>query len=150
MDFIMSHLTWFWLGLMVIFVVIEAVTFQLTTVWAALASLAMIFICKTEMAFKWQLLIFLIITILLIVFTRPFVMKKLKLGKNVTNVNSLIGQDVLVTKSVAKFEKGEGKTTNGVVWTITSIDGTDISEGSVCTIENVDGNTLSVKLKTLV
>ena len=150
MNFIMSHLTWFWLALMIVFVVVEALTFQLTTVWAALASLAMIFICKTEIAFKWQLLLFLIITIVLIVFTRPFAVKKLKLGKDATNVNSLLGQDVLVTKAVSKFEKGEGKTTNGVVWTITSADSQDISEGSVCTVEKVDGNTLSVKIKTLV
>ena len=75
-------------------------------------------------------------------------MKKLKLGKNTTNVNSLEGQEVLVTKKISKFEKGEVKAKNGVIWSAKNADEQDdseIPEGSVCKIVNVDGNTLSVK-----
>jgi len=147
MNFILSHMNWVWLTVMVLCIIFEAVTFQLTTVWAAIASLLMIFLCKTGIAVRWQILIFLIITIALIVFTRPFVMKKLKLGKNVTNVNSLIGQEVLVVKAIEQFQKGEGKTKNGVIWTVTSLDGSEIPQGSVCEVKEVDGNTLKIVTK---
>lgn len=76
-------------------------------------------------------------------------MKKLKLGKNVTNVNTLEGQEVLVIKAISKFEKGEAKATNGVIWTVTSAEGVDIPENTICTVKKVDGNTLIIEPKEL-
>lgn len=96
---------------------------------------------------RWQVLIFLVMTIAFILFTRPFVMKKLKLGKNVTNVNTLEGQEVLVTKDVSQFEKGEAKAANGVIWSVTSENGASIQAGAVCVIVRVDGNTLTIRTK---
>ena len=46
-NFILSNLPWFWLIMLVVFVVIEAFTMSLTTIWAALSSLPLIFIAKT-------------------------------------------------------------------------------------------------------
>ncbi len=139
---------WFWLSVMVVCVLIEALTLALTSVWAAIAALIMIFVSQTGLPFKWQLLLFLVLTIALIVTTRPFAVKKLKLGKNKTNVNSLVGQEVLVVKKISPFQKGEVKAKNGVIWTAQNADpqsSSEISEGTVCTIEKIDGNTLSVK-----
>lgn len=147
-QFIQNNLMWFWLSVMVVCVLIEALTLALTSVWAAIAALIMIFVSQTGLPFKWQLLLFLVLTIALIVTTRPFAVKKLKLGKNKTNVNSLIGQEVLVVKKISPFQKGEVKAKNGVIWTVQNADpqsSTEISEGTVCTIEKIDGNTLSVK-----
>ena len=146
--FFMNNLMWFWLAIMVVCIVIEAVTFSLTTVWGAISALVMIFVSRTNMPLKWQLVLFLVLTIVLVLTTRPFAMKKLKLGKNTKNVNSLEGQEVLVTKKISKFEKGEVKAKNGVIWSAKNADEQDdseIPEGSVCKIVNVDGNTLSVK-----
>lgn len=139
---------WFWLSVMVVCVLIEALTLALTSVWAAIAALIMIFVSQTGLPFKWQLLLFLVLTIALIVTTRPFAVKKLKLGKNKTNVNSLVGQEVLVVKKISPFQKGEVKAKNGVIWTAQNADpqsSSEIPEGTVCTIEKIDGNTLSVK-----
>ena len=92
----------------------------LATIWAAISAFFMIFISRTSIPFKWQLLIFLAITIILIIFTRPFAVKKLKLGKDKMNVNALEGQEVIVTKAIKEFEKGEVKAKNGVFWTAAS------------------------------
>lgn len=146
-NLVLSHLTWFWLGVMVIAVIVEALTFNMTTVWAAISALLMIFICKTQIGFKWQILIFLVLTIAFILFTRPLVMKKLGLGKNVTNVNTMEGQEVLVTKAVSTFEKGLAKAVNGVMWSVTAENGGEIAEGTVCVVTKVEGNTLTIKVK---
>lgn len=136
---------------MILCVVIEASTFALTTVWAAISSLIMIFLSLTKMPFKWQILIFLLITILLVLFTRPFAIKKLKIGKNATNVNSIVGQEVLVVKEITQFNKGEVKAKNGVIWSATSdndaISENAISENEICVVVEVDGNTLKVQKK---
>lgn len=146
----MNNLMWFWLGVMLLCVVIEAATFALTTVWGAISAFVMIFVSRTNMPLKWQLILFLVLTIVLVLTTRPFAVKKLKLGKDKTNVNSMEGQEVLVTKRISRFEKGEVKAKNGVIWSAKNADeqdGSDIPEGSVCKIVKVDGNTLSVKIK---
>ena len=107
-----------------------------------------IFISKTPLPFRWQLLIFALLTVALIVFTRPFAVKKLKIGKeNNTNVNALEGQEVLVVQKITKFNKGYVKAKNGVVWTAESEDSTDIQKDAVCIVKKVSGNTLVVARK---
>ena len=147
-SFITSNLPWFWLGILVFCIIIEGITTSLTTVWAGIAAVPFIFISKTPLPFRWQLLIFALLTVALIVFTRPFAVKKLKIGKeNNTNVNALEGQEVLVVQKITKFNKGYVKAKNGVVWTAESEDSTDIQKDSVCIVKKVSGNTLVVARK---
>ena len=83
------------------------------------------------------------------VFTRPFAVKKLKLGRVATNINSLDGQEVLVVKKITRFDKGEVKSSNGVVWTAMLESGEEIPKGTVCVVSRVEGNTLIVKEKNI-
>lgn len=146
--FITSYLPWFWLALLVICLIIEGITMSLTTIWAAIAAVPFIFIAKTPLPFRWQLLLFVAITVILIVFTRPFAVKKLKIGKgNYTNVNALEGQEVLVVQKITEFEKGSARAKNGVIWTAVSATDTDIAEGAVCIVQKVEGNTLVLTAK---
>ena len=146
-ELFLSNLPWFWVGILIICLVVEAFTMVLTTIWPAIASLPLIFIAKTGLPFKWQLLIFVLLTLVLVIFTRPFAVKKLKIGKDKTNVNDMEGQEVLVTKAILQFQKGEAKSKNGVLWTVTSSDGTEIPENTICIITKVQGNTLEIKQK---
>ncbi len=143
----MNNLMWFWLLVMILCVVIEAVTFSLVTVWGAISALLMVFIGRTLLPFKWQIIIFFALTIALVLTTRPFAVKKLRLGSHKTNVNSMEGQEVLVTKKITKFDKGEVKATNGVIWTAKSADESEIEAETVCIVSSIDGNTLSVRRK---
>ena len=81
----------------------------------------------------------------LIIFTRPFAIKKLKNGKSKTNVDSIIGQEVLITKTIDNFEKGEAKAKNGVIWTAKSKDNVTIKKGTVCSVVSIEGNTICVE-----
>lgn len=136
---------WFWLLLLLAFVAIEIFTFQLTTIWCAIAALPMIFISLTKMDMVWQLLIFVAISLVLLIFTRPFAVKKLKIGKEKTNMEALVGQHVIVTKEISKFSKGQAKTTNGVIWSVQANSDSPIPEGSECEITQILGNTLEIK-----
>lgn len=147
MEFILNNAHWFWLAIMVICIIVEACTLALTTVWPALAALPMIFISRTHMPLHWQILIFLVLTILLIFFTRPFAIKKFKLGKYKTNADSILGDEVICVKDVTAFEKGEVKSKNGVIWTAKTENGTEIKSGAVCVVTEIQGNTLIIKEK---
>ena len=144
---IISIMPWIWLGILVVLLIIEAATMGITTIWGAISALVMVFVSRTGMGVLWQVLLFLVMTLVLLFTTRPILVKKLKLGRTKTNVDSMLLQEVIVTKAVSKFDKGEAKSKNGVIWTVSSTDGTDIPEGAVCTVKSVEGNTLVIKRK---
>lgn len=140
--------SWIWVGAMVVFVIIEAMTVALTTIWAAIASFVMIFLSRTGMSLAWQILLFLVMTIGLLLTTRPLLKKKLK-NKTATNFDAIINQEVVVVKKVSKFKKGEAKSKNGVIWTATSVDDLELEVSTVAIVTGVEGNTLILKKKEL-
>jgi len=136
---------WIWVALVIIFAVIEVFTLGLTTVWFAIAALVMVFLSLLPIPLTVQILIFLVISALLLYFTRPLVKEKLKIGREKTNVDSLIGKHALVVKTIGEFERGEAKI-NGQIWSARSEDNTVITEGSKCEILRIEGVQLIVRL----
>ena len=82
-----------------------------------------------------------------ITFHRDLRSKKLKNGKSKTNVDSIIWQEVLITKTIDNFEKGEAKAKNGVIWTAISNDSIILKKGTVCSVVSIEGNTICVEEK---
>jgi membrane protein implicated in regulation of membrane protease activity len=142
-GFIPTH--WFWVVLTVILAVIEVLTLGLTTIWFAIAALVMVFLSFLHMPLVYQILIFLIISAVLLFFTRPIAIKKLKIGKVKTNVDSLAGKCALVTKKITEFDNGEVKI-NGLIWTAKTEDGSALAEGSKCEIVRIEGVHAIVKI----
>jgi len=135
---------WMWVALVIIFTLIEVFTLGLATVWFAIAALVMVFLSFLDISLKVQFLIFLSIATVLMIFTRPIAVKKLKMGKEKTNVDSLVGKHALVVKTISEFERGEAKI-NGVIWSAMSEDNKEITEGSKCEILRIEGVQLIVR-----
>jgi len=138
---------WIWVALVIIFALIEIFTLGLTTVWFAIAALFMVFFSFIEIPLTAQILIFLAISAALLFFTRPLAVKKFKIGREKTNVDSLIGKHALVIKTIGEFERGEAKV-NGQIWSARSEDNTEITEGSKCEILRIEGVQLIVRKLT--
>lgn len=144
---------WFWLVLMAVLTLIElACSFNLVTIWFAASAFIMIFVSGlTELLdapirFRLHLGIFLGLAILLLVFTRPIAVKKLKVGKVKTNVDDLIGRDALVVKGISKYGKGEVKV-KGQIWTAISDTDEEIAENTECVIIRIEGVKAIVRKK---
>jgi membrane protein implicated in regulation of membrane protease activity len=135
---------WIWVALVIIFSLIEIFTLGLTTVWFAIAAVLMVFLSFLKIPLMVQFLIFLAISTLLLIFTRPLVVKKFKIGREKTNVDSLVGKHALVVKTIGEFERGEVKI-NGLIWSARSEDNTEITEGSKCEILRIEGVQLIVR-----
>mgnify|MGYP002355513722 CR=1 FL=1 len=141
---ILGNLPWFWFVLTVCFTIIEGFTMALTTIWFALGALVLIPISLLPLPFAVQVLLFLLISGGFLFFTRPFAIKKLHVGKEKTNIDSLIGASALVVKTITKFDKGEVKI-QGNIWTAKTENETELVEGSECTIVRIEGATAVVK-----
>ena len=137
-DFGYVSARWIWVALVIIFAVIEGLTFGLTTIWFALAALIMVFLSFLPIPVLYQVLIFLALSAVFLVFTRPVAIKKFKTGKVKTNVDSLIGKHALVTKQITEFDRGEVKL-NGQIWSARTEDGATLEEGAKCEVLRIEG-----------
>jgi len=137
-DFGYVSILWIWVALTIVFAVIEVFTLGLTTIWFALASLVMVFLSFLPIPLVFQILIFLAISAVLLIFTRPVALKKFKAGREKTNVDSLVGKHALVIKQIGEFDNGEVKL-NGQIWSARSQDGSTINEGTKCEVVRIEG-----------
>lgn len=148
MDNIISvlrdNLPWVWVAVTIICVVIESLTLSLTTIWFGISAFVMVFLAFTPMPFYAQLIIFVVLSLVLLIFTRPIVKKKLNQKKIATNYERIIGQIAVVTKKITAIEKGSVKI-NGMEWTAAVKEDIVLEEGSKCIIEEIAGVTAYVK-----
>ena len=137
-----------WLVLFIILIVIELATMGLTTIWFAGGSVAGFIISVLNGNIILQILAFVIVTVVLLVFTRPFAVRYVNKNRAKTNVYSLIGKKAIVTKAIDNL-LGQGQAVvNGLEWTArTDDDKVKIAEGKTVVIERISGVKLIVKEK---
>ena len=135
---------WVWVALVILFTLIEVFTLGLTTVWFAIAALIMVFLSLLQISLSVQILIFLGISALLLIFTRPLAVKKFKMGREKTNADSLVGKHALVIKAISEFEKGEVKI-NGQIWSARAENNAEIAAGAKCEVLRIEGVRLIVR-----
>ena len=145
-DFILNYLSWFWFILAVIFAIIEINTMALTTIWFAIASVIMAFVAFLPIPFRYQLLLFIVISAVLFVFLRKISVQWFSKKKEKTNVEAMAGKTALVTKKITKFEKGEIKV-DGIVWTAKTESDSELNKNTECIIERIEGVTAVVTQK---
>jgi membrane protein implicated in regulation of membrane protease activity len=138
-----------WLVAVVIFALLEAVTYQLVCIWFAIGSIGGFLAAYAGLGLNSQMVIFLILSVLALICLRPLSVKLFKKGKGTkTNVDALVGRDVLITKRVNNnTSEGEGKI-NGLIWTVrSSDDAVSFEKDEIARIERVEGVKLIVKKK---
>lgn len=139
-----NNLPWFWVAITVICVVIETMTLALTTIWFGISAFVMVFLAFMPIPFAIQLFIFVVLSLILLIFTRPLVQKKLSQKKITTNYERVIGQIAVVTKKITAIDKGAIKI-NGMEWTAAVRENITLEKGSKCVIEEIAGVTAYVK-----
>ena len=139
-----NNLPWVWVAVTIICVVIESLTLSLTTIWFGISSFVLVFLAFTPIPFGAQLFIFVAMSLVLLIFTRPVVKKKLNQKQIATNYERIIGQIAVVTKKITALDKGSVKI-NGMEWTAAVKEDITLEKGSKCIIEEIAGVTAYVK-----
>lgn len=138
-----------WLIIAVILGVIEAVTVSLISVWFAIGALAAIIPAYFGVSLWGQILVFLAVSAIAFTFTKRFFKDIVKVKKQPTNSDSLIGTDGIVTAEINNLE-GTGKVyISGLTWSARAENGEIIPEGAVVTAKKIEGVTLIVEIKEL-
>ncbi|MEI3147136.1 MAG: NfeD family protein [Merdibacter sp.] len=97
----------FWLAVAVIFLIIEAVTVGLTTIWFAAGAFVALILSMFHVPVIAQFIVFLIVSFCLLLFTRKIFVEKLKTGRVRTNAEALIGETGRVTAQIRPLETGQ-------------------------------------------
>lgn len=139
-------MVWIWVALLAAFVVIEAATAQLVTIWFAIgafAALVSTFFTESIMA---QIIVFVIVSAVALAVTRPVVKKMTKTKKQPTNADMYIGKQAIVTEDINNLEATGLVNVGGSVWTArTETEGCTVPAGEHVTVVKIEGVKLIVR-----
>lgn len=135
-----------WLFILVLLVIIEIFTLGLTTIWFAGGALVAIVVAALGGPVWLQVLIALIVSAVLLFFTRPVAMKYFNRDREKTNAESLVGRQAIVLSEINNLQGTGQVTINGMEWTArTIVDGQTIKPGEVVVIRGINGVKLLVE-----
>jgi len=130
----------YWLVALAVLLLIEIITMGLTTIWFAGGTLVAFVLSLFGIPWLSQIAVFLVVSILLLIFTRPALERKINRDRIKTNVNSIAGKEGKVTEAIDNFNQKGAIVLNGLEWTArSSKDDVIIPVGARVIIDEVKG-----------
>ena len=136
----------FWLAAMVIFIIAEATTVTLVSIWFAVGALGAILIALLGGGLTLQVTVFLALAIVLLIFLRGAVRKHFTPRITRTNVDSVIGATGIVVTPVNNIAALGQVQINGVEWSARSTNGSHIGAGTLVKVDKIEGVKVFVSL----
>ncbi|MBP5208886.1 MAG: NfeD family protein [Clostridia bacterium] len=138
-----------WLVVCVVCAAIEAATPQLTSIWFALGAVAALVTSFIAPDLWWlQLIVFIVVSAVAVVLTRPLARKYLNKNKVSVNADRFVGAEGVVIQPINNV-LGEGQIkSQGTVWSArTESDEETIDAGQTVVIKRIEGVKVIVALK---
>lgn len=136
-----------WLVVVVLAIVVEVNTFQIVSVWFAISGFVAMILAAFECLIEIQLIVFILLSAILIIISR-FIVKKLHAGKSDNStVESLLGEEVVVTKEIKTGEVGEIKAKYEKYSALAPDSNYNIPVGTLVIIKEIRGNKVIVEVK---
>lgn len=134
---------WLWFGLTVGLLTVEIATTELVAVWFAVSALILGVVTAffPSLGVVWQIVIFVVLSVILVLATRPLVKKIMKRNKNKeTNLELVLNHTAVVVEEICNdLEKGAVKI-NGLIWNARAQDGENIKKDELVTVKEIRGN----------
>ncbi len=135
----------FWLVLFVVLLVVEIATMGLTTIWFAGGALIAFIAAYIHLGIGLQIVLFLAVSILLLVLTRPIAVKYFNQEREKTNVDSLIGQRAVVKEEINTIKATGRVEVNGMEWSAKTEHTEIIEVNTIVSIKGIQGVKLIVE-----
>ena len=131
-----------WLIVIVLLVFLEVSTINLVCVWFILSGLESLILSFFIESFYILFAVFVLLGLILMVLTRPILVKKLARKNVKTNSDRVLGMEGVVTEEINKLKIGEVKV-DGKRWS--AISDEKIEVGTTIIVESIDGVKLVVR-----
>ena len=137
-------MTTFWIIAMVVFLVIEAVTVGIVSVWFAIGALLAMVTAMLGANLWVQITVFLVVSAIALYFTRPLVKKFVNNKVEPTNADMLIGKECRVVETIDNLSGTGAVYVDGKTWTARTVDEEISPEGQLVKAERIEGVKLIV------
>ena len=135
-----------WLVVLIVLLLVEIATLGLTTIWFAGGTLVACVAALLHASIWVQIVLFLVVSVLLLLFTRPVAVRYMNKNRTKTNVDSMAGKEAVVTEDIDNLKAQGVVQVNGLEWTARAENNQDvIPKGSVVEVTRVDGVKLIVR-----
>lgn len=136
-----------WIVMAIAFAVLEAMTTNLVSIWFTIGAVAALAAYFLNASYTVQIVVFVVISVVALVLTRPLVKKFSKPKIQPTNADMLLEKEAVVTETINNtYAKGAVKI-QGIVWTARSSDDSEIPEGEIVIVKAIEGVKLIVERK---
>lgn len=140
------ELTTIWLIIFVACIVIEIISMGLTTIWFAGGALIAAVASALGLPLWLQITLFVLVSLVLLYFTRPIAVKYFNKDRIKTNVESLVGKQAIVISEIDNLQGVGQVTVEGKEWTARTInERVTLPVGSVVIIRAISGVKLMVE-----
>ena len=138
----------YWLVIFVILLLIEIFTMGLTTIWFAAGSLCSFGAALLGFNVPVQIGVFFVVSILLLIITRPIAMKHFNKAREKTNVERLIGQTAMVMEDIDEIHGVGRVVVGGQEWSAkTDNKEESLKKGDIVSIMGIQGVKLIITKK---
>lgn len=128
-----------WVVLMVVFLAVEAITPGLTSIWFGLGAFVALISAFVGAPIWLQAVLFFVVSIVALVFTRPLARKFVNKRVQATNADKVIGSQATVTERVDNIAGTGAASVGGRIWTARSACGGVIEAGELTTVKSIEG-----------
>ncbi len=135
-----------WLGIMILFLVIEAGTVGLVSIWFATGALGGLIAAAFDASLPVQIIVFVAISGIALAAVRPLAKKYMTPKLVKTNVDAVMEKEGIVIQEVNNLQATGTVKIGGMTWTARSTTGDILPRGAVIRVDRVEGVKLYVTL----
>ena len=128
-----------WLALMVVFLIAEALTVSMVSLWFAAGAVVALLLSLLKIRIWVQVVLFFVVSGVLLACLRPMVRRHVTPKITPTNVDAIIGARGVVTAEIDNVCAAGQIKLNGMDWSARSTTGEIIPEGALVRVERIEG-----------
>lgn len=140
----MEYMPYVWIAIMIIMAVFEGLTTQLVSIWFVFGALAAAIVSFFVPAFAVQFFVFVGVSLVLLLVTKPLVKKARDIKPEPTNADRNIGKIAVVTQEINNTVGTGQVKLAGNTWTARNVNDEVIPEGAKVTVKEISGVKLIV------
>ena len=137
-----------WCVVLAVMLVVEFATMGLTTIWFAGGALIALILSLLNVSAGVQVAVFVLVSVVLLILTRPFAQKFVNRGLTLTNADALVGLDGVATSDIDNIRGTGSVQIRGQEWSARSVKDTEIiPKDTIVTVKAISGVKLIVAEK---
>lgn len=136
----------FWAVMLVVFVIAESATAQLVCIWFAVGSLFSLIVSLFTDSITIQLVTFIVVSIVLLLLTRPFLRRFINTKHIATNADAFIGKEGFSTEEINNLRNKGRVLIDGLSWAARSQNEEIIPSQTKIVICKIEGVTAFVRV----